>query len=239
MDNVQAAEAPDLTPWGPKFEKEIVKTFDGKTLEIIFIEHASLAFVWDGYTVYVDPVGEYADYSVLPKANLILVTHEHADHFDPQTLRVLSKKDAVVIGSPNVAEKDKEVETIPHFEPREVAPFIIVETVPAYNVSPAQLKFHPKERGDNGYLLTLGGTRIYIAGDTEPIPEMSKLGKVDIMFLPVNQPYTMTPKQAAEAARTIGAPIFFPYHTTDTDMEELRKEMAGTPDISLRIHHMP
>lgn len=239
MNNAQAVEMPDLTPWGPKFETEIIETFDGKTIEVVFIEHASLAFMWDGYTVYVDPVGQYADYSKLPKADLILVTHEHADHFDPEALRVLSKKSTVVIGSPNVAAKAEGIETFPHFEPREVAPSVIVETVPAYNVSPNQLKFHPKERGDNGYLLTLGQTRIYIAGDTEPIPEMSQLGKVDIMFLPVNQPYTMTPKQAAEAARTIGAPIFFPYHTTDTDMEKLKKEMADTPDISLRIHHMP
>lgn len=239
MDNAQAAEMPDLTPWGPKFETEIIQTFDGKTLEVVFFEHASIAFEWDGYVVYVDPVGQYADYSVLPKADLILVTHEHSDHFDADALKALTKKNTVIIGSPNVAAKTEGIETIPHFEPRQVAPSVTVETVPAYNVSPAQLKFHPKERGDNGYVLTLGQTSIYIAGDTEPIPEMGRLGKVDIMFLPVNQPYTMTPKQAAAAARTIGAPIFFPYHTTDTDIDKLKKEMADTPEISLRIHHMP
>lgn len=239
MDNAQAAQTPDLTPWGPKFKTEIVQTFDGKTLEIIFFEHASIAFEWDGYVVYVDPVGEYADYSILPKADLILVTHEHGDHYDADALRVLSKENTVIIGSATVAAKAKGIETIPHFEPRRITPSVTVETVPAYNVSPAQLKFHPKEKGDNGYVLTLGQTRIYIAGDTEPIPEMSRLDKIDIMFLPVNQPYTMTTKQAAAAARTVGAPIFFPYHTTDTDMDELRKEMADTPGISLRIHHMP
>lgn len=239
MNNAQAAEIPDYKSWGPKFETEKIETFDGKTLEIIFIEHASLAFEWDGYVVYVDPVGEYTDYSVLPKADLILITHEHADHFDEEAVKALTKDNTVTIGSAKVAAQAKGIEVVPHFEPHRITPSITVETVPAYNVSPSQLRFHPREKGDNGYLLTLGKTRIYVAGDTEPIPEMSRLGKVDIMFLPVNQPYTMTPKQAAEAARTIGAPIFFPYHTTDTDMDELRKEMAGTPGISLRIHRMP
>lgn len=224
---------------GQKMESETIGTRDGGELHIIFFEHASLAFVWEGMTVYVDPLGEYADYTRLPKADAILVTHEHYDHLDTVAVDALRKPGTVIVGSPNVALEVKDARVIPHFQEQELIPGIRIETVPAYNTSPDQLQFHPRERGDNGYVISFGRTRVYVAGDTEPIPEMARLRDIDIMFLPVNQPYTMKPHQAAEAARTIGAPIFFPYHTTDTDTRLIVSELADTPAISVRVHRMP
>lgn len=228
-----------FTDSGQKFETETIDTKDGHQLTVLFFEHSSLALVWNGFVVYNDPLLEYADYSKLPKADLILVTHEHYDHLDKAAVEHLRKTGTVVAGSAAVGREVSYAEIIPHFSPQRLTPEITVESVPAYNVSPAQLQFHPRERGDNGYVVSFGGTRVYIAGDTEPIPEMGRLKDIDIMFLPVNQPYTMTPQQAAEAARTIGAPIFFPYHTTDTDTDLIARELADTPSISVRIHNMP
>lgn len=224
---------------GQKFEMETIDTRDGNLITIYFFAHASVAFVFNGLVVYVDPLGEHADHSHLPKADLILITHEHYDHLDPDAVELLRKPETVVVGSRGVGERLPEARVFPHGHEWQVAPGVRVEAVPAYNTSPEQLQFHPRERGDNGYILSLGATRIYIAGDTEPTPEMAKLGEIDVMFLPVNQPYTMTPAQAALAAKTIAAPLFFPYHTTDTDMSLLAAEMSGTPGISVRIHNMP
>lgn len=224
---------------GQKYETESVSTKDGHLLTVVFFEHASLALVWDGYVAYVDPLQEYADYSRLPKADLVMVTHEHYDHLDKEALGNLRKLETVVVGSRSVGAEVDYAVVLPHFSPRMLAPNITIESIPAYNVSPEQLQFHPKARGDNGYVVTFGQTRIYISGDTEPIPEMEKLKDIDIMFLPVNQPYTMKPEQAAQAARTIGAPIFFPYHTTDTDTGRIAAALTDTPAISVRIHNMP
>lgn len=103
----------------------------------------------------------------------------------------------------------------------QITPEIKLEAVPAYNTTPGRDKFHPKGR-DNGYILTVGGTRIYIAGDTEDIPEMKQIKNIDIAFLPVNQPYTMTPEQAIQSAKTIQPHILYPYHYGDTNINEVK-----------------
>lgn len=223
---------------GQQFTTDRLKTGDGHDLEIIFFSHASLAFVWDGMVVYVDPLTEYADHSLLPKADLVLVTHEHYDHLDAQAIDALRTDATVVIGSAEVARQYSAARAMRPGDSLKPAPGVTVEAVPAYNVSEHQLQFHPRERGDNGYILSLGETRIYVSGDTEPTPEMGGFGRVDIMFLPVNQPYTMTLDQAAAAARTIGAPLFYPYHTGDTEIERLRGMLADTPSITVKIHPM-
>ena len=105
--------------------------------------------------------------------------------------------------------------------------------IPAYNTTPGREKFHPKGR-DNGYVLTLGGFRIYLAGDTEDISEMADAKDVDVAFLPVNQPYTMTPEQAASAARTVKPKVLFPYHYSETPIQQVRIRLAGT-GIDVRI----
>ena len=116
--------------------------------------------------------------------------------------------------------------------------YVKVEAVAAYNTTPGHLQFHPKEREDCGYILTVGGTRIYIAGDTEPTPELRALRDIDIAFLPVNQPYTMTVDQAVEAVKAIRPAIFYPYHYGEvdekTDIGRLVRETEGLTDTRVR-----
>lgn len=120
---------------------------------------------------------------------------------------------------------------------RQLTPYLFIEAVPAYNTTPGRDKFHPKGR-DNGYVLTLGGTRIYIAGDTEDIPEMKNLEAIDIAFLPVNQPYTMTVSQAVKAAERINPKILYPYHYGETPVRELQDQLKNQSSIEVRIRQM-
>ena len=116
--------------------------------------------------------------------------------------------------------------------------YLKVEAVAAYNTTDGHLQFHPKDREDCGYILTVGGTRIYIAGDTEPTPEMKALKNIDIAFLPVNQPYTMTVDQAVEAVKAIRPAVFYPYHYGEveekTDTARLARELGGVTEVRIR-----
>ncbi|MCC8019842.1 MAG: MBL fold metallo-hydrolase [Rikenellaceae bacterium] len=228
----------EFTDSGQRFTSESMTTKDGHDLTVVFFSHASIGFIWDDRVIYVDPLCEYADYSTLPVADLVLVTHEHYDHLDKKAVEDISGTATLVIGSAEVAREYPQARRMSPGDIMQAGEGITVEAVPAYNVSDHQLQFHPRERGDNGYILNLGRTRIYISGDTEPTAEMAGFTDIDIMFLPVNQPYTMTLEQAAQAARTIGAPIFYPYHTGDTDIEKLKELLADTPSISVRIYPM-
>jgi len=163
---------------------------------------------WNGKTVYVDPVGGAKPFAGLPKPDLVLVTHPHFDHFDPKTLEAVvpAGGQTVLVVPKTVAEKIPEtlrarvtVKVLTNGERAEVLG-IAVEAVPAYNTSPGKEKFHPKGR-DNGYVLTIGGKRVYIAGDTEDTPETRALKGIDVAFLPMNLPYTMSVEKAAEAIR--------------------------------------
>ena len=115
-----------------------------------------------------------------------------------------------------------------------------VEALPAYNLEhkrPDGAPFHPKGEG-NGYLLTMGGKRIYVAGDTENIPEMAALKDIDIAFLPMNLPYTMTPEMVAAAARTFRPKILYPYHYGDTDPQKLVELLKDLPAIEVRVRNL-
>lgn len=110
--------------------------------------------------------------------------------------------------------------------------------VPAYNITSSRMGYHPRERKDNGYVLSIGSLRIYIAGDTEPIPEMANIGKIDIAFLPMNLPFTMTPTQVAQAARIIKPRILYPYHFGSTDTSEITRLLSSDKDIEVRIRNL-
>lgn len=202
---------------------------DGKQVSILPLIHASIRIVYDGKEIEVDPVASLGnrstDYAAFPKADLILVTHEHHDHLDPGAIKTLSKADTVVIANPNSAGILGYGTVMKNGDRLTLADGIEVEAVPAYNVSPDRLQFHPRGR-DNGYILSLGGLRIYIAGDTEVIPEMKTLGAVDIAFLPCNLPYTMTPDQLVEAAETIHPKVVYPYHFGTTDLSSITPLLA-------------
>ena len=209
-------------------------------VEITFLGHASLILSAGGKVVHVDPFSKVADYATLPKADVILITHEHPDHLDPTALRAVRKETTRVIANTAAAAQVTGA-TVMENGARLILDGIGIEAVPAYNIkherSPG-VPYHPKGRG-NGYVVTMAGLRVYIAGDTENIPEMKSLGQIDVAFLPMNLPYTMTPEMAADAARMIGPRILYPYHFGETDTSRLAALLKDRPDIEIRIRHMP
>jgi L-ascorbate metabolism protein UlaG (beta-lactamase superfamily) len=208
-------------------------------LKITFIGHASLMFEFGEKVIYNDPVGETGDFSKLPKADLILISHEHGDHFDPEMINKIGKSGTKTILTPLCAAKLKGGIVLKNGEETTVYG-IRIEALPAYNIVHMRrpgMPFHPKGNG-NGYVLTLGDKRIYIAGDTENIPEMKRLGRIDVAFLPMNLPYTMTPEMAADAARMVKPAILYPYHTTDMDTSKLQPLLKDEKGIEIRIRRM-
>jgi L-ascorbate metabolism protein UlaG (beta-lactamase superfamily)/flavodoxin len=220
------------------FQTDTFKTQEGKTVTITAIKHASLRIQYDGLEIQVDPVAKYApetDYSKFPKADVILVTHEHFDHFDSDTIATLKKDGTEIVANPAVQKMLGFGTALANGESRVLAKEINLDAVPAYNTTPGHTQFHPKGR-DNGYVLTMDGLRIYIAGDTEDIPEMSALKDIDVAFLPCNQPYTMTPEQVAKAARTIKPKVLFPYHYSQTPIKQVADLLADS-GIDVRIRN--
>ena len=207
---------------------ETLTTKDGKKINITLFKHASLAIGYDGLEIYVDPVTKVADtlinYSDMPKADYILVTHEHWDHLDPTAIQELSKPSTEIILNATSEKQLGKGVIMANNQEMKLSDGIQLESVPAYNTTPGREKFHPKGNG-NGYILNIDGTRIYIAGDTEDIPEMADIKNIDLAFLPVNQPYTMTIDQAEKAALTIKPKILIPYHYSDTPIEQLKERL--------------
>ena len=223
----------------PQYPTDTLTARDGTPFTITFFKHASLAVEVEGKHIYIDPVAGYAEYDRLPKADLVLVTHSHYDHLStkavdelrtPETTIVCDKTSAATLGTDCMVMEPGQA-----IQPR---PYVRIEAVPAYNTTPGHTQFHPRDRKDNGYILTIGGTRIYIAGDSENTPEMKALRHIDIAFLPVNQPYTMTVDQAVDAVTAIRPGIFYPYHTGEveekTDLGLLRRELEGITEIRIR-----
>ncbi|MCE5280606.1 MAG: MBL fold metallo-hydrolase [Deltaproteobacteria bacterium] len=221
------------------FETDTLPTSAGD-LKVAFIGHSSLMFQFGGKVVYSDPVGQYGDFSGLPKADLILVSHEHGDHFDTKLIERLSTAKTKIVLTPLCAPKIQGGIVLKNGGETTIDG-IRIEAVAAYNLvhmrSPGK-PFHPKGDG-NGYIVTFGDQRVYIAGDTENIPEMKGLGKIDIAFLPMNLPYTMTPEMTADAARMVRPRILYPYHTTDTDTSKLQPLLKDEKGIEVRIRRMP
>jgi len=223
----------------PLYPADTLTARDGRPIVLTFFKHASLAVDFAGRRIYVDPVGGYADYAHLPEADAVLVTHSHYDHLDRAAVETLTTPATALLCDRTSAEAfDFDCFTMTPGTAAEPFEGIRIEAVAAYNTTEGHLQFHPKEREDCGYVLTLGGTRIYIAGDTEPTPELRSLEGIDVAFLPVNQPYTMTVDQAVEAVRALRPAIFYPYHygevETVTDLGRLTRETAGLTEIRIR-----
>lgn len=218
------------------FEKDTIKTSAGD-LEITFIGHGTLMFSFAGKVIHVDPWSQLADYAKLPKADIILITHEHRDHLDPKAIKAASKDGSTVIVNQassaqvpgGVVMKNGETKTVEGIK---------IEAVPAYNIVNKRggQPFHPKGDG-NGYVLTFGDKRVYVAGDTENIPEMKNLGQIECAFIPMNLPYTMTPEMAADAAKMIKPKILYPYHFGETNTSAL-VDLLKSSGIEVRIRKM-
>jgi len=220
-------------------EADVLPTAAGD-LKVTFIGHASLMLQFGGKVIHVDPVGQFGDYGELPKADLILATHDHFDHCDPKTIELLSTAKTKMVMTPLCAAKLAGGTVLKNGE-KTTVDGIRIEAVPAYNLvhmrSPG-VPYHPKGAG-NGYVLTFGDKRVYIAGDTENIPEMKNLKSIDYAFLPMNLPYTMTPEMVADAARMFTPKVLYPYHTTDTDVSRLQPLLKGEKGIEIRVRRMP
>jgi len=211
----------------------------GGLLQITFIGHGSLLITHGGKHIYIDPVSRYAEYSQMPKADLILITHQHGDHLDPTALAELSKTDTTVVLTRLCAETYPGGTVLGNGEEKTLQG-VRIQAVPAYNLVHKRgngQPFHPKGEG-NGYVLTVGGKRIYVAGDTEDIPEMASLKSIDIAFLPMNLPYTMTPGMVVRAALLFKPKILYPYHYGDTDPELLRRLLQDHPEIEVRLRRL-
>lgn len=233
------ADAPGTAAKPAPLPKEDVIETSAGPLALRFIGHGSLVFGFAGKTIYVDPYGKVGDYAALPKADLVLITHEHGDHLDPAALSAVAGPDTPLIASEVVREKLGRGTALQNGETTEVLG-IPIAAVPAYNIKHHRdtgEPFHPKGRG-NGYVLTFGDVRVYVAGDTEDIPEMAALAGVDVAFVPMNLPYTMTPEMAAAAARSLRPKkALYPYHYGDTDPARLAELLAGS-GIEVRVREL-
>lgn len=189
-------------------------------VEIYPIDHASFVMSTPGGVIYVDPVGDAASYVDFPEADLILITHEHGDHFNQDTLDVLVADNTILITNPNVyaalpAAMQAKATQIANGEDVNFGD-VAVEAIPAYNTTEGRLNFHPQGR-DNGYLVTVDGCRVYISGDTEDVPEMRALRNIDIAFVCMNLPFTMDANAAADAVNEIKPGAVYPYHYRGRD----------------------
>ena len=234
----------------PPFEEDVFQT-DGGELKIAFIGHATLMFTFGGKVIHVDPVSGEADYAAMPKGDLVLITHEHADHLDPAAIAAIRKEGTVLVLTEKCAAAlagDRPRDQVAALKDAVVmkngdaqtAMGLKIEGVPAYNIlhkRPSGDPFHPKGVG-NGYVIAFGDKRLYVAGDTENTPEMKALKDIAIAFLPMNLPYTMTPEMVADAAKAFRPKVLYPYHYGQTDPAELVRLLADEKDIEVRIRRM-
>ena len=218
-------------------ETDTFVTQSGKLVKFHALMHSSIRIEYAGREIEIDPCATLrdrtVDYSAMPKADIILVTHEHFDHYDKATIALLSTDKTQLIMNRRCTEMYGDGTAMVNGDRLQLAADITVEAVPAYNTTEEHLQFHPKGR-DNGYILTLDGLRIYLAGDTEDIPEMADIKDIDIAFLPCNQPFTMTPEQLVNAAKMVQPVVLFPYHYGETDVSSIPAQLQN---IDVRIRH--
>ncbi len=219
-------------------ETDTIKTSKGD-LVITFLGHATLMMAYGGKTIHIDPVSTEADYGKLPKADMILISHDHYDHMDLKAVNAIKTPATKIVGNPDVGRQIPGTIVLKNGESQTVDG-LKIEAVPAYNIKHMMAPgkpFHPKGVG-NGYVVTFGDKRVYFAGDTENIPEMKQLKDIDIAFLPMNLPYTMTPEMVAEAAMMFQPKVLYPYHYGDTDTAKLTALLENEKGIEVRIRKM-
>ena len=226
-----------VTAAAQEFEKDTIGTAAGN-LDITFIGHGTLLFSFGGTVIHVDPVSKLADYTRLPKADVILVTHEHGDHLDLRALELVRTDTTFLVIPESCAHRIAHGIVMKNGDSTTVGG-LKIEAVPAYNIVHMRsegIPFHPKGVG-NGYIITFGDKRVYVAGDTENIPEMKRFRAIDIAFLPMNLPYTMTPEMVADAVKSFNPGILYPYHFGETDTAKIVDLLKGTR-TEVRIRSM-
>jgi len=219
------------------FETDTIKISAGD-LKMTFIGHGSLMFTFFGKVIHVDPYSKVADYTKLPKADVILLTHEHLDHLDLKALNPVRTSKTLVVLTQTCARQVEDGMVMNNGDTK-IIEGLKIEAVPAYNIIHKRdgQPFHPKGIG-NGYVITFGDKRVYVAGDTENIPEMKELKGIDIAFLPMSAPFTMTPEMVADAAKAFTPKILYPYHYSETNTSKLLDLLKDTKGIEVRIRNM-
>jgi len=221
-----------------QYEKDVLDSATGD-LVVTFLGHSSLMLEFNRQVIQIDPWSRVANYSFLPKADLVLITHDHPDHLDPVALKKTRQPATTVIISESCRSAVPGGQVMKNGEARSLAGIGIM-ALPAYNMVNKRENgelYHPKGVG-NGYLLTFNKTRVYIGGDTENIPEIDGLKDIDYAFLPMNLPYTMTPEMVANAARGFKPKVLYPYHYGDTDPTRLVELLKDLPEVEVRIRRM-
>ena len=224
------------------FEHDTFTTSVG-SLEFTFVGHGSLILSIDGLIIHIDPFsdpqGKQVNYALFPKADIILITHDHFDHLDLNAISQVRTTTTQIVYV-KACERQLKGGLVMKNGDKQTVKNIPIEAIPAYNLVHTRENgqpFHPRTEG-NGYVLTIGDKRVYIAGDTENIPEMSALQDIDIAFLPMNLPYTMTPELVAQAALSFRPRILYPYHYGQTDTSKLQNLLQHETDIEVRIRKM-
>jgi len=221
----------------PSLTGDRVATSDGD-LVLHPVNHATLALGWKDVTIYVDPVGGAKRFADLPRPGLILLTDIHGDHLNADTLKAVADVRTLLVAPPAAAQQLpsnlRERTTVLTNGQSVSLVGVKIEALAAYNLTPERAKFHPKGRG-NGYVLTLGDKRVYLSGDTEDIPEMRALKNIDVAFLCMNLPYTMTVEQAATAVRAFRPKIVYPYHCRGSDLEQFKKLVGAEVGVEVRL----
>ena len=220
------------------FEKDVIKTSAGD-LEVTFIGHGSLMMTLNNKVIHIDPFSRLADYSKLPDADLVILTHHHGDHLDPKALGEVRTEGSVIVCTETCSEQVEGGVVMNNGDTKTFFD-IQVEAVPAYNLVHKRDNgqvFHPKGQC-NGYVMTFGETRVYIAGDTENTPEMKALTDIDFAFLPMNLPYTMTPEMVADAVTAFKPTVLYPYHFGETDTSKLLELLEGNEATEIRMREM-
>jgi len=209
------------------------------------VQHGTLVLEWNDKTIYVDPVGGAEPFEKFKRPDLILITDVHGDHLNAETVTAVSTDATQIVAPQAVAEKLPEATkprtTVLANGKTTTAAGIGIEAMPMYNLTEERLKFHTKGRG-NGYVLALGGKRVYVSGDTEDIPEMRALKDIDVAFVCMNLPYTMTPERAADAVLEFKPKIVYPYHYRGagrkmSDVALFKKLVGKNPDIEVRLRN--
>jgi L-ascorbate metabolism protein UlaG (beta-lactamase superfamily) len=226
------------TPLSGQYESDLIKTSEGE-LEMFFIGHGTLMFKFNELVIHIDPWMRDADYATMPDADLILVTHEHGDHLDMTAINHIMKEDTRVVMTETCMEQLEEFTAIVmHNGDEETLYGIRISAIPAYNIEHTRSNgnpYHPKGVG-NGYILSFGDTNVLIGGDTENIPEYKQLKMdIDVAYLPMNLPFTMTPEMVADAALAFQPGILYPYHYGQTDPQELVKLLKDEKGIQVRV----
>ena len=212
-------------------------------LTMSFVGHGTLMFELDDLVIHIDPVGREADYSKMPDADLILITHQHGDHLDANAIAKILKKETKIIMTSTCfemfeMEEELDIEILGNGD-NSAFRGIKIEAIPAYNIVHKRKNgaaFHPEGEG-NGYVLNFGDFQVLVAGDTENIPEIKSLKNIDVAFLPMNLPYTMTPEMVADAAKSFKPRVLYPYHFGSTDTDILVELLKEINDVEVRVRN--